>query len=83
MCFKQFMSKICITIQNKLAFIFNSFSWRVFAGSHDLSLDEEPHRVVIETTEAVIHPDWNPLTIANDIALIKLPQKIEFNGMIF
>jgi hypothetical protein len=52
----------------------------VFAGSHDISLDEEPHRVIVATNESIVHPDWNPFTVANDIALIKLPEKIEFNG---
>ena len=52
----------------------------MFAGSHDISLEEEPHRVIVATNESIVHPDWNPFTVANDIALIKLPEKIEFNG---
>ena len=55
-----------------------SCSWEVYAGSHDLSLGSEEHRVVVKTTESIIHPDWNPSTLSNDIALIKLPKKIEF-----
>jgi hypothetical protein len=43
-------------------------------------LSDEPHRLIIATNESIIHPDWDPITVANDIALIKLPQKIEFNG---
>ena len=50
----------------------------MYAGTHDLSLGDEPHRVVVATRDAIIHPDWNPNTLSNDIALIKLPQKIEF-----
>ncbi len=50
----------------------------MYAGTHDLSLGDEPHRVVVATRDAIIHPDWNPSTLSNDIALIKLPQKIEF-----
>jgi secreted trypsin-like serine protease len=53
-------------------------SWEVYAGTHDLSLGSEPHRVVVATDESYLHPDWNPSTIANDIALIKLPERIEF-----
>ncbi len=52
----------------------------MFAGSHDISLDEEPHRVIVATNQSIVHPDWNPFTVANDIALIKLPEKIQFNG---
>lgn len=50
---------------------------RVMVGAHDLSLDSEPHRIVFEVSNAVLNPDWN---MANDIALIKLPSKIKFNG---
>lgn len=53
--------------------------WEIYAGTHDLSLNDEPHRVVVATTEHVIHPDWNPNTLSNDIALIKLPKTIEFS----
>jgi chymotrypsin-like protease len=53
--------------------------WEIYAGTHDLSLNDEPHRVVVATTEHVIHPDWNPFTLSNDIALIKLPKTIEFS----
>ncbi len=54
-------------------------SWEVYAGSHDLSLGSEDHRIVVKTTESIVHPDWNPSTLANDIALIKLPERIEFS----
>jgi hypothetical protein len=43
-------------------------------------LSDEPHRLIIATNESIIHPGWDPITVANDIALVKLPQKIEFNG---
>jgi pantothenate kinase-related protein Tda10 len=59
---------------------FDFCSWRVFAGSHDISLADEPHRQIVETNISFIHPGWDSLTVANDLALIKLPQKIEFNG---
>jgi hypothetical protein len=52
----------------------------VFAGSHDVSLDKEPHRVVMTTNQYIVHPNFNSFFIVNDIALIKLPKKIEFNG---
>ena len=74
-----FFLEICFSI-NVSTPIYSS--WQVYAGSHDLSLTEEPNRVVIEATESYIHPDWNPATVVGDIALIKLSQKVELNGLI-
>jgi len=55
----------------------------VITGSHDLSLNREPHRLIIDSKEFIVHPNWNKTTLANDIALIKLPEKIQFNSKIF
>lgn len=66
-------------LKNYSVKIENIFSWEVYAGSHDISESSEPHRVVVKTTDSYLHPDWNPSTLANDIALIKLPTKIEFD----
>ena len=53
----------------------------MYAASHDLSISDEPDRVIVEASEVYIHPDWNRVTMAGDIALIKLSQKLEFNGL--
>ena len=66
-----------LSTDNNLSYLLD-FSWEVYAGTHDLSLSSEPHRQVVKTTESIIHPDWNPNTLANDLALIKLPKQIEF-----
>jgi hypothetical protein len=33
---------------------------------------EDPNRVIITTSEFTIHPDFDPTTLVNDIALLKL-----------
>ncbi|XP_035906192.1 collagenase-like [Anopheles stephensi] len=35
--------------------------------------------LVLESTEFFKHEKYNPLFVANDVALVKLPQKVEFN----
>jgi Trypsin len=53
----------------------------VLLGSHynDLELEEPNRRIYISET-FVIHPDWNDETLAGDVALIKLPDPISFDG---
>merc|ERR1712002_250815 len=48
----------------------------VMAGSHDLLDWDEPHRIEIRSTEGYVHPDWDRPTLQNDIALVKLPEKV-------
>ncbi|KAJ3656525.1 hypothetical protein Zmor_015597 [Zophobas morio] len=43
---------------------------------------DDPNRIVVATSDYVIHPDFNPETLDNDIALIKLRLPIEFTGYI-
>ena len=46
-------------------------------GAHDRTV-AEPSQLTIETTAHSTHPNWNPSTLANDIALIRLPEPITF-----
>ena len=39
-------------------------------------------RQEFEATEYFTHPNWISVLIRNDIGLIKLPQKVEFNEFI-
>lgn len=46
-------------------------------GAHDRTVPEAS-QLTIETTEYATHPNWNPSTLANDIALIRLPSPVTF-----
>ena len=51
---------------------------RLILGAYDFS-QEENGRIEISSQEIIIHPFWNPSTLANDIALIKLTKNVEFS----
>jgi hypothetical protein len=42
----------------------------------------DPNRVTVATSEYVLHPDYNPDTLENDIALIKLRMAISYSGLL-
>ncbi|XP_045132702.1 trypsin-1-like [Portunus trituberculatus] len=54
-------------------------NYKIVAGEHKLSAveDEEQHR---EVETIVIHPGWDNDTYENDIALLKLSEKLELDG---
>ena len=52
------------------------------AGAHNVRAGSEPHRVEITSFNGFTHEDWDHSTLANDIALIELPEPIEFNDYI-
>jgi len=41
-----------------------------------------PYSIQITSFNYVIHPDWNPITLSNDIAIIYLPSNVEFTDFI-
>lgn len=41
---------------------------------------EEETQITLATSEFFIHPDFNPLTLEHDIALIKFREPIQFSG---
>ena len=55
-------------------------SVEVMLGAHNVREDAEDGRMEIISTDIVQHESYNPFLIHNDIALIHLPQPIEFNG---
>jgi len=56
--------------------------FNIMAGAHDVRASSEPHRVEITSYEGFTHPNWDPQNLENDIALVRLPEKIEFNEYI-
>jgi len=52
----------------------------VMLGSHDLTANNEPHRKEISISQAIMHPSYN--FPHNDIAVMKLSEKVEFNDNI-
>ena len=49
-------------------------------GAHNVREDVEDGRMEIVSTDIYQHESYNGILIHNDIALIKLPEPIEFNG---
>merc|ERR1712223_181180 len=54
----------------------------VTAGAHNVRESSEPNRVEITSFNGWTHPDWDPNTLSNDIALIELPSPITFDDYI-
>lgn len=54
----------------------------IMAGAHDVRAANEPHRVEITSYEGFTHPNWNPDNLEGDIALVRLPEKIQLNDYI-
>ncbi|XP_066260179.1 uncharacterized protein [Euwallacea similis] len=50
-------------------------------GAHDLKTQED-NRLAFNTSTFIIHNGWNSNTLQNDIALIKLPERVTFNSYI-
>jgi hypothetical protein len=36
--------------------------------------------VTVLTTSKIVHPDYNPTTISNDVAVLRLPNPVEFTS---
>jgi len=53
----------------------------VIVGAHNIHEDEPTQQRFI-STELIVHKGWNPLFLTSDIALVKLPEKIQFNDAV-
>ncbi len=49
------------------------------AGAHNIR-EDEASQVELTSTDFFTHEDWNSFNLANDIALVRLPQSIGFTG---
>lgn len=65
---------ICII---KLIILLRAPFAQIVLGAHDLSNNDV---VVQKAVQFYNHPDYNPKQIANDVALIELPEPVQFNG---
>ncbi|NXE29330.1 CTRC protein, partial [Ardeotis kori] len=57
--------------------ISSSMTYRVVLGKQVLSEVDEPGSVAVGVDKIIVHEKWNSFLIINDIALIKLAQKVE------
>ena len=51
-------------------------------GAQNINNYTEPGQAIIfQGSNYILHPNWNPQTLAGDIAIIRLNGPIEFNGI--
>ena len=68
---------------SNLSFLFLSASaFDVWAGAHNVRASSEPDRVEITSYNGWTHPQWDSNTLSNDLALIRLPERITFSDVI-
>lgn len=69
-------NKICTTW-----FIFQcrAVLFTIYLGAHYLN-EDEPSRVRLATDFYILHPEYNPLTLENDIGLIQLRMPVTFTS---
>ncbi|KAJ3656438.1 hypothetical protein Zmor_015516 [Zophobas morio] len=58
--------------------VHNAILFTIQLGSNDLVSDDS-NRVTVSSSTYVLHPDFNPETIENDIGLIKLRMEVEYS----
>lgn len=55
----------------------------VYVGAINIREEESgQQRIHVEKEGIIVHEDWDPTRVVNDIALIKLPAKLEFNDRV-
>jgi len=54
----------------------------IIAGAHNVRDESEANRMEITSYNGFTHENWDPSNLANDIALIELPEAIEFNDYV-
>ena len=54
---------------------------QVILGAHDLySTINQPNYIAMKVDKFYDHPDYEPTQIVNDVALIQLPQAVQYTG---
>lgn len=59
--------------------IISAVLFQIFLGSVSIQTDSSS-QVEVATSEYILHPEYDPSTLANDLGLIKLRLPITFNG---
>jgi len=54
--------------------------WTVMLGAHKISDANEPGRVTLSTKRAIVHEEFDEATYDSDVAVIQLPQDVQFSG---
>lgn len=62
-----------------MLFIHSALSFTLYLGGTTLG-NEEDGRLTIVATDYLAHPSYNSNNLNNDVALIRLPEPIEFSG---
>ena len=62
-------------------YIFSAYTFEVWAGAHNVRASSEPERIEITSHDGWTHPQWDSNDLSNDLALIRLPEKITFTGL--
>jgi len=57
-------------------------SMRVMLGAHNVREASEEGRLELTTTDFFTHPQWSQINLHNDLALVHLPQAVNFTDLI-
>lgn len=58
------------------------YHFHVYLGGITLA-DSEEGRIKVDVKANIVHPNYNPYTVNNDIALLQLSEPVQFTGMLF
>jgi len=57
-----------------------SKTFTVYLGALEITLPNEPGRIVQETRVGIPHENFNPIFLDNDVALVMLPESVKPSG---
>lgn len=83
-CLYKYSAKKLVQIYNMLFTTqneqFSRTSIVVRMGTINRRVSSEPNRVTMTSTSKIIHSQYNPETVYNDVALIRLPSNVTLNS---
>ncbi|EFA07506.2 brachyurin [Tribolium castaneum] len=50
----------------------------IVLGAHKIR-EEEPEQIRVNSSEVIVHPDWNRLLLQNDLAILRIADGVELN----